>query len=247
MASRMFFSAIYYAPCSQSGDMSPQSKSIGSSQLAVPAREFLQNRFHIINTTAPRSAAGLLECGPKARIGGQFCGGGKVFSRAPRGQHPRPLPGAEFPAVFTHEIDTALQSAPINDDADPISVSEFSDWSARERLRPDMADARAGGNAGEAGVGEQGDVLAEREMLERGGQLVSFFHAGAHRSTAGQDQHVALGDASFLDCGNGVTFPGENTRGAFFAINAFRVYEAAIDGRAFNHRSFRREIAPWEG
>ena len=40
-----------------------------------------------------------------------------------------------------------------------------------------------------------GDVLAEVEVLQRGGELVGLLHAGAHRPAADQHEHIAGLDA----------------------------------------------------
>ena len=63
-------------------------------------------------------------------------------------------------------------------------------------FRADVADARAGGNAGETRVGQQRDLLAERQMFQRAGHLIGFLHARAHRPDARQHQHVAGLDAA---------------------------------------------------
>ena len=62
---------------------------------------------------------------------------------------------------------------------------------AGQRFGGDVADAGAGGDAAEARVGEHGDVLAEGEMLEGGGDLVDLLHAGAHGAAADEHDDVA--------------------------------------------------------
>ena len=59
----------------------------------------------------------------------------------------------------------------------------------------DVADARARRDAREARVGEHGDVLAERQVLQRGRDLVDLLHARAQRPAADQHQDVARLDA----------------------------------------------------
>ena len=47
------------------------------------------------------------------------------------------------------------------------------------------------GHAAEPGVGDDGDVFAERQVTQRAGDLIGLFHAGAHRPAADQHEHVA--------------------------------------------------------
>ena len=54
-----------------------------------------------------------------------------------------------------------------------------------------VADAGAGGDAAETRVGEHRDVLAEIQMLQRGGDLIDLLHARAHRAAADQHDDVA--------------------------------------------------------
>ena len=45
--------------------------------------------------------------------------------------------------------------------ADPVAVLDEGDGTAVDRFRRDVADAQAGGAAGEAAVGQQQDILAQ--------------------------------------------------------------------------------------
>src|SRR5262245_57437328 len=86
----------------------------------------------------------------------------------------------EHAAVFADEIDPAFHPVPIDRDADAVAFAQFSEWTAGERFGTDMADARAGADAAETRIGQQRDIFAERQMLERARELVGFLHAGAH-------------------------------------------------------------------
>ena len=110
-----------------------------------------------------------------------------------------------------------------------------------------MADAGAGRNPGETGVGHHRDVLAEGQVPQRGGDLVGFLHTGAHGPAADEDQHVPGLDpvlAPALDGGYGVPFPREYPRGSRFPVHAVRIDDLRIDRRALDDRSFRRQVAP---
>ena len=65
------------------------------------------------------------------------------------------------------QVERALELDPIDDDPDQVAVADLADRAAGQGLGADVADAGAGRDAGEPGVGDDRDVLAEREMLER--------------------------------------------------------------------------------
>src|SRR5204863_10175925 len=89
------------------------------------------------------------------------------------------------------QIDRAFEFVAIDDDADLIAIANLAERAARERLGADVADAGAGRDSGETRVGQDGNVLAEAEVLERRRDLINFFHGGPHRAAANQYQDIA--------------------------------------------------------
>ena len=77
---------------------------------------------------------------------------------------------------------------------------------AGQRFGRDMSDAGAGGDAAEAGVGEQGHVLAGGKPLEGGGDLIDLLHARAGGAAAYQHHDVVLADLAVLDGVDGRLF-----------------------------------------
>ena len=71
----------------------------------------------------------------------------------------------ELDALGTDQVHRAFEPDPVDDDPDQVAVADPADRSSRERLGADVADAGAGGDAREPGVGQDGDLLAEREVL----------------------------------------------------------------------------------
>src|SRR5206468_6123423 len=103
---------------------------------------------------------------------------------------------------------------------DQVALEDAADGPARQRLGPDVADARARGDSGEAGVRDHRHFLAPREMLERGCDLVDLLHPGAQGAAADQDQNVARLETTrplALDGRDGVALPPEAPRRARLA------------------------------
>src|SRR6202789_1548059 len=93
-----------------------------------------------------------------------------------RGQPARAFFRAEDLLCIAHQVDGAGQLLPVDDNLDPVAIHELADGASGERFGRDVADAGAGGDAAETGVGEQGYVLAGREPLEGGGELRDLLH-----------------------------------------------------------------------
>ena len=106
-------------------------------------------------------------------------------------QNPRAFLRRETARAFADEVDARFEAIAIDMNADQVAVHEFADRSAGQAFRADVADARAGGDAGETRVGQQRDVFPERQVFERAGDLIGFLHARAHRADAREHQHIA--------------------------------------------------------
>ena len=151
-----------------------------------------------------------------------------------------------MPFERTDEVDRAGQISSVDDDLDLIAVSQFADGAAGERLGRDVADAGSGGDAAEARVGEDGDVFAEGESLEGGGDLVDLLHAGAGGAAAGENHDVVLDDLAGLDGVDGGRFGGEDFGGAEVMVSLVGVNEGRIDGGALDDGAFGSEVADGE-
>src|SRR4029453_8755724 len=152
--------------------------------------------------------------------------------RAARGTQPVALFGTDRDARGADEVDAALEPVAIDDDPDDVAVDHLADRPSGQRLGTDVPDARARRHAGEARIRENGDVLAERQVLEGGRDLVDLLHAGAERAPADQHEHVAglkTIVAAALDGGDRVALAGEHARGSGLAIDAVRVDDRRID------------------
>ena len=86
-------------------------------------------------------------------------------------------------------------------------------------------------------------MLAEVEILERGGDLVDLFHAGAHRAAAHEHEDVARVDLAALDGGDGGLLGEEDAGRARLAIDAVAPRRPGIDGGALDDRAVGREVA----
>ena len=130
-----------------------------------------------MNATAPSAAPSQLQSSPQARVVGQGRVGGKIISRLARGEDSRSFYRTEVPAVFADEINSAFHALAINDNPDTIAIAQFSNGPAGQRFRSHVSYARAGRDARKPRISDERNVFAEGQMLERGGQLISFFHA----------------------------------------------------------------------
>src|SRR5437867_840001 len=215
----------------------------------LPPADRLDNRLHVVDTAAPRPAAHLLERGPQPRVVGQIGIGREIGARRARREQARALLDADVAIAVADDIDRSLQAVAIHDDLDQVAVLHFADGAAGQRLRADVTDARAGGDAGEAGVRDDGDVLAPRQMAERGGDLVDLLHARAHRAAADEYHDVACLQRprpAALDGGDRVALAGKDPRRPYLYIDTVSAHHAGIDGGALDDRALRRQVAPRE-
>src|SRR5450755_1186363 len=120
---------------------------------------------------------------------------------------------AEPLVTVADQVYEAFQIDAIYLDFNDIAIEHLADGATGQGFGRDVADAGTGGYAAEAGIGEHRDVLAEFQVLQRGGDLISLFHAGAHGAAADEHDDVAGGDAAgavAFDGGDGGGFGLEN-------------------------------------
>ena len=177
-----------------------------------------------------RVSSGSASCGASAGCG--------ALARAP----PRIPPSVRASPVDLDDVDRTGERRAIDHDLDDVAVAHAADRTAVQRLRTDVADARAGRDAGEAAVRDQRDVLAPRQISERRRDLRRLLHAGARRTVADQHDDVALanrGDAlvAALHRANRVALVDEHARRSAMPIHLIVADDRRIDRRRFDHRS----------
>src|SRR5712691_7811796 len=184
-------------------------------------RERSRDRVPAVDTAAPCAAARLLEHRPEPCVLWQVLVGREVRAWRPARKHARAFLGPEDVLVVAHQVDRALETVPVHDDADQVALENAADGPARQSLGPDVADAGARGDAGEARVRDHRHFLAPREMLERGCDLVDLFHPRAQGAAADQDQDVTRPEAAralALDGRDGVALAREDARGSGLSV-----------------------------
>src|SRR5687767_2285223 len=116
--------------------------------------EFAENGVGVINTAGPGAAAGLLEGGPQAGVGGQGGVGGEVGTGRALVEDAGAFGRGKGTAGFADEVDGAFKAVAVDEDLDGVTVADFADGAAGEGFGSYVANAGAGGDAGEAGIGE---------------------------------------------------------------------------------------------
>ena len=151
--------------------------------------------------------------------------------------------------VIAYQIDASLKPFGVNLNLNDVSLYHLPDGTAGECLRSDMPDTRARGNPGKPGIGNQRDVLTEREMLERSSKLINFFHPCAKRSAATQHDNISRLNAVFVaafKCLDSIYLSHKDARGSCHPIHSIGIDDTRVDRCAFNHRTFWREVAARE-
>ena len=125
------------------------------------------DRVRIVDAATPGSAADSLQGRPESSIVGQVGVGREQGVRRSVGEHARCLAAGSnsTPSAPTRSSEPSRLNA-VDDDANQIAVAQLADRSAGQRLGADVADAGAGRDAGEPGVGQDGDLLAERQVSQ---------------------------------------------------------------------------------
>src|SRR5262249_36302831 len=111
------------------------------------------------DTAAPGSTADTLQRRPQSRVVRQIRIGSQIRPRRSTRQHSRSLLRSELHLLFANQIDAPLQPIAVDDNADAVAITDLADRPARQRFRPDVADAGPRRDAGEASIGEERDVL----------------------------------------------------------------------------------------
>ena len=202
------------------------------------------------DTTAPYAARCGLERGPESgvvghlRVRGQVFGGWTVFEFLGA-----PI-GAVVGVVFADEVYGAGEVVAVNDDFDEVAFVDSADGSVGEGFGSDVSDACTGGYAGEAGVGDECNVLAVGEVFECCSDLVDLFHAGAEGAAASEDHDVASFDlerlVAGLDGSGGVAFGGEDAGIAGVAVYAVVIDDCWVDGGGLDDGAFWCEVSAGE-
>ena len=164
---------------------------------ARPGFEQAQDAVRVVDRTRPRAAARVLERGPQPACPRAGPGRGRGRDGARARPAPRCRGRASRPRrARTKSIVPSRRRVSISI-AHEVAVAQAADGPAGQRLRRHVADAGAGGDAGEARVRDRGRRLREVQVPQRRRHLVDLLHPRPARTEAGQDQHLA-GDAMRL-------------------------------------------------
>ena len=136
--------------------------------------------------------------------------------------------------LLVGELDVEAALADV--DRDHVAVANGGDRAALDRLGRDVADHEPARGAGEAPVGEQGDVLTEPLADDRGGDLEHLAHPRpAGRALVADHDHVAGVDPLGLDGREAVLLGLEDARRAGLAH--------ALGAGDLDHGAVRGEVA----
>ena len=109
-----------------------------------------------------------------------------------------------------------------------------------------MAETRASRYAAEACIGEHGNMLAERQHLQCGGDLVDLLHPRAERASADEDDDVAMRHRAALDGIDSGGLGDEHLRRPRVPKHAVFSYQRRVDRRALHHAPLGRKVADGE-
>ena len=169
--------------------------------------------------------------------------------RIARGEQPARRGGVERLPIGLDEIHRPSQIPAVDLDLENVAVAQLANRTAGQGFRPDMAEAGAGRDAGEARISHDRYGLSPGQILERRRQLVGLFHPGAEWSRTDQDDdvvcaHWGVGEA--FDGANGVVFGHEDACRPPMAVDVVIVDHGRIDRRRFDDRALRRDVADRE-
>ena len=127
-------------------------------------RQCRHDGVDVVDAAAPGAAADALQRRPQPRVVGQRRVGGQIGARGARPAAACLARGRARRCRVADEIDASPSSCRQSiDDLDQVAVAHFADRPAGQCLGPDVADAGAGADARETGVGDHGDLLAPSE------------------------------------------------------------------------------------
>src|SRR5580698_9099907 len=101
----------------------------------------------------------------------------KVFAWSSCSKFAGALVCTELLRPFSDQIDRTVESVTVNYNFDQIAFADAADWPSSKRLWRDVPEACAGRHSAEACVGEHGNMLAEGEVLQSGGDLIDLLHS----------------------------------------------------------------------
>src|SRR6185312_9703738 len=145
-------------------------------QGVLPCCNDLENGFAIVDSTAPRASADILQRCPNSRVVGQRRIRRKIGARGSLAQYARAFAGPHYRSIFADQIDASFQRFTVDDDFNHVSVADFANWTARQRFRRNMPDAGSGRNTTEPCVRDQRYLFTEGQIPQGAGDLVGLFH-----------------------------------------------------------------------
>ncbi len=160
--------------------------------------------------------------------------GMQVRPRFALGQHQRALLRAEDFGSVADEMDRARERFAIDDDLNLVAFKHFADGAGGEGFRRDVSDACASGDAAEARIGEQGNVLAVRKLLQGSRDLVNLLHPCAGRTAADEHEDIAARHIAALDGFDGRLFCNKDFGRTEMTVDSIFVNERGIDGGALD-------------
>ena len=176
--------------------------------------------------------------------------GGEVGAGGATSQFTSPFFSARCACLMARppdQIDRAARAPGVDHDADGVPVEQLAERPAGERFGADMADASPGGDAGEAGIGDQRHPIAPGNVLQGACHLIGLFHPRSHRADAGEDHDIAGDDPPLLDRGDRCFLTREHACGPLVAINTVGADHARIDRGCLDDGALRGEVATREG
>ncbi len=198
------------------------------------SRQLIDDPIHVIHTSTPGSAARFLQGRPEARGGGKVWIGCQIISKY-----------ARFKLRGIHQINRTFQCFSIQMNPYDIPIPKLPDRPARQRFRTDVADARPAAHAAESTIGQQRCVFQCLGVFQRDRDLRRLRHSRTDRAAAEHDHDLAGHDRvrprGFHRVNRGLLVDKDAGGSDVFVYVVFP--ETRIDGRAFDDRSVRREVA----